>query len=104
VAIKFLGLEFYVLQDWEAVKQTRHDPAIVPSTHVYTYTNKYFFGIPSAGVAAYLADNTGPDRKPRPGSDPNISPPNRIHHITHQGFNQVAHWTGHGEHDQALLL
>lgn len=86
MAIKFLGLEFYVLQDWETVKQTRHDPAIVPSIHVYTYTNKYFFGIPSAGVAAYLADNTGPDRNPRPGSDPNISPHNRIHHITHQGF------------------
>ncbi|KAK3946143.1 cytochrome P450 [Diplogelasinospora grovesii] len=85
-AVKLFGVDLYILQGSDTVTQMRHDSAVVHAVHVYTYTMKYFFGLPDAGVAAYLRDNTGPERKPRPGSDPNLPACNRIYNITYQGF------------------
>ena len=89
VVMKFPGFELYFLQDWETVKQTRFNTAVGPSILLWAYTHRFFFGIPMSGVRAYLNDNTGSSRKPRPGSNTKISDNNRIHHHTHSTLIQA---------------
>ncbi|KAK3302917.1 Pfs, NACHT and ankyrin domain protein [Chaetomium strumarium] len=64
----------------------RHESSVGHVVQVYTYTMKWFFGLPDPGVKAYLRDKTGPERKPHPGSDPSFPAHNRIYNITYQGF------------------
>ncbi|KAK3986954.1 cytochrome P450 [Cladorrhinum sp. PSN332] len=80
------GIDLYLLQDADTVAHMRHESSVGHVVQVYTYTMKWFFGLPEKGVEVYLRDKTGPERKPLPGSDPNFPARNRIYNITYQGF------------------
>lgn len=92
--MRFPGIELYILQDWETVKQARFDTAVQPSILMWAYTHRFFFQIPWAGVRAYVNDDTGASRKPRPGSSSKISDTNRIHHLTHSTLSQAVDGPG----------
>lgn len=94
VVMKFPGIELYILQDREAVKQARFNTAVQPSILMWVYTHRLFFKIPWAGVKAYISDDTGASRKPRPGSNSNIPAKNRIHHLTHSTLSQAVDGPG----------
>ncbi|PSR75302.1 cytochrome P450 [Coniella lustricola] len=80
------GIDLYLLQDSDAVAHMRRDSAVGHVIQVYTYTMKWFFGLPDIGVEVYARDKTGPERKPHPGSDPNFPAHNRIYYLTYQSF------------------
>jgi cytochrome P450 len=84
--VTICGIDLYILQDSDTVAHMRHESSVGHVVQVYTYTMKWFFGLSDVGVKAYLRDETGPDRKPHPNSDPSFPAHNRIYNITYQGF------------------
>ena len=84
--VTICGINLYLLQDADTVAHMRHESAVGHVVQVYTYTMKWFFGLPDRGVQIYLRDQTGPERKPHAGSDPHFPAHNRIYNITYQGF------------------
>ena len=84
--VTICGIDLFLLQDADTVAHMRHESAVGHVVQVYTYTMKWFFGLPDRGVEIYLRDQTGPERKPHAGSDPHFPAHNRIYNITYQGF------------------
>ncbi|OTA99392.1 hypothetical protein M426DRAFT_257036 [Hypoxylon sp. CI-4A] len=88
----FMGFDVYVYQDRDTIRRISRQSMISSPSTVYTYTLSKFFGMPAASLGTYRADDSGPQPKPRPGS--NVPPQDRIYHHLHSGFSKA--WSGAG--------
>lgn len=88
------GLQIFLFQDRDTIRQLFKHPAVGSPIPVYTFAIKNFFGMPESAVAVYRADNSGSGSKPHPGSQ--VAPDARAFHATHKGLLQGLTGTGLG--------
>lgn len=88
--ISLLGFDLYVFQDRETISRIIRHPNLASPMSLYVFGERFLFGMPQRGVAAYIADDSGPSAKPFPGS--NVAPEKRVDYLLHRAFNQA--WTG----------
>ncbi|KAI1430610.1 cytochrome P450 [Xylaria sp. CBS 124048] len=88
--ISLLGFNLYVFQDRKSVIDILRHPNLSSPMSLYVFGERFLFGMPRRGVAAYLADDSGPSARPFPGS--NVAPEKRVDYILHKAFHHA--WTG----------
>ncbi|KAF2805344.1 cytochrome P450 [Mytilinidion resinicola] len=79
-----LGKEIYFFQDRESVAAMWKQQLLSSPVEAYIYSLSYIFGMKETALATYRADDSGPFRKPYPGS--NVRSQDRVDHITHSGL------------------
>ncbi|KAI1266395.1 cytochrome P450 [Xylariaceae sp. FL1019] len=88
--VSILGYPFYVFQDRESISKIMRHPCLSSPMSLYVFGQRILFDMPEKGVAAYIADDSGPSAKPFPGSQ--VPPAKRVDYLLHKAFNQA--WTG----------
>ncbi|RYC57754.1 hypothetical protein CHU98_g8454 [Xylaria longipes] len=88
--ISLIGFDLYIFQDRNSVSDILRHPNLSSPTSLYVFGARFLFGMPRRGVAAYVADDSGPSARPFPGS--NVPPEKRVDYILHRAFNHA--WTG----------
>lgn len=88
--ISALGFHLYVFQDRETISKIMRHPSLASPMSLYVFGERFLFGMPKRGIAAYIADDSGPSAKPFPGS--NVAPEKRVDYLLHRAFTQA--WTG----------
>ncbi|EED23458.1 conserved hypothetical protein [Talaromyces stipitatus ATCC 10500] len=87
--ISLLGSNMYIFQDRETVEKMMKHPSLASPMSIIIVTLRFLFGMPETGLKAYRADDSGPLVKPFPGSNPNLTPEERIDYLLHQSFNHA---------------
>ncbi|KAK9775308.1 putative Cytochrome P450 [Seiridium cardinale] len=82
--LSILGQDIYIFQDRESISNIWRATSLSSPINITMYTFKHFFGVPERALKVYRADNSGPFRKPYPGS--NVPHDKRIDHISHTEF------------------
>ncbi|KAK0616091.1 cytochrome P450 [Bombardia bombarda] len=90
--ISILGSEVFVFQDRDTIIKMMKHPSLASPMSIIIITLSYLFGMPTKGLKAYRADDSGPLAKPFPGS--HVAPQDRIDYFLHQAFNRA--WSGPG--------
>ncbi|KAI0547068.1 cytochrome P450 [Xylaria curta] len=90
VAVNFMGFKLYLFQDRETIGKFMRHPDLCSPMSLYIYALKHFFGMPHKALSVYLADDSGPHRRPLPGTNVNF----RIDYELHQSFARA--WSGPG--------
>ncbi|KAI1323858.1 cytochrome P450 [Xylariaceae sp. FL0255] len=90
--IGFFGFYLYFFQDRESIRLVWKTPALATPIHLQVYAMKYFFGVPEKTASLYRTDNSGPFRKPWPGTS--IPDEKRLHFFSHQEFTRALSGTG----------
>ncbi|KAI1737522.1 cytochrome P450 [Xylaria scruposa] len=88
--ISLIGFDIYIFQDRKSVSDILRHPNLSSPMSLYVFGERFLFGMPRRGVAAYIADDSGPSARPFPGSD--VPPEKRVDYILHKAFNHA--WTG----------
>jgi hypothetical protein len=89
-AVSFMGFKLYLFQDRETIGHFMKHQDLCSPMSLYTFALSHFFGMPQKALRIYLDDNSGPHRRPFPGTDANF----RIDYILHHNF--VRAWSGPG--------
>ncbi|KAF2490621.1 cytochrome P450 [Lophium mytilinum] len=71
----------YILQDPSIIRALWKSPALASPMALYVYVLDHFFGMRSAALKVYRADDSGPFRKPHSGST--VLEKDRVGYITH---------------------
>ncbi|KAI1777004.1 cytochrome P450 [Hypoxylon cercidicola] len=87
--VSMLGSAVYFFQDRSTVLQLlRMRSSLTPLTVRFIFPAKTLFGMPEVcGLDAYRIDNSGPFKKPHPGS--NVLQQDRIDHLHHHEFRNA---------------
>ena len=88
------GLQIFLFQDSDTIRQLFKHPAVGSPIPVYTFAIKNFFGMPESAVRVYRADNSGSGTKPHSVSQ--VAPDARPFHATHKGLLHGLTGTGLG--------
>lgn len=99
--VSLLGLEIYVMQDRDTVKELAHELRISSPMGVFTYVLTFLFGMSRKSLAVYREDDSGPLARPYTGSK--VPPEKRIHHKLRHGFLQSMSGKGLGPTLQRMV-
>ncbi|GAP87288.1 putative NACHT and Ankyrin domain protein [Rosellinia necatrix] len=89
-AVTFMGIKLYLFQDRETIAKFMKHPDLCSPMSLYVFALRHFFGMPEKSLEVYRADESGPHKKPFPGTDSHF----RIDYVLHQSF--IRGWSGPG--------
>ncbi|KAI2626821.1 cytochrome P450 [Xylaria nigripes] len=87
-AIKFMGFKIFLFQDRETISRFMRHRDLCSPIAIYTFALRHFFGMPQKAIEVFVADDSGPHRRPYPESKVHF----RIDSVLHQSFMRA--WGG----------